>query len=50
MILRILLLIVGLCVVYFSLASLRVHLYVTLLLLFICAGPLSYLIFREETE
>lgn len=50
MILRVLLLIVGLGAVYFSLTMLKVHLYVTLLLLFLCAGPLSYLVFREERE
>lgn len=48
MILRVLLLVAGLGAVYFSLAMLKVHLYVTLLLLFLCAGPLSYLVFREE--
>ncbi len=47
MILRVLLLVAGLGAVYFSLAMLKVHLYVTLLL-FLCAGPLSYLVFREE--
>lgn len=50
MIIRVLLLAAGLAVVYVSLTGLQVHLYVTLLLLFLCAGPLSYLVFREEHE
>ena len=50
MILRVLLLVAGLGAIYFFLAMLKVHLYVTLLLLFLCAGPLSYLVFREEPE
>jgi Ca2+/Na+ antiporter len=50
MILRLLLLIVGLACIYASLTVMQVHLYVTLLLLFLCAGPLSYFVFREEHE
>ncbi|MEH3119679.1 MAG: hypothetical protein PGN25_19395 [Methylorubrum populi] len=50
MIVRVVLLVFGLAVVYFSLSTLRIHLYVILLLLFMCAGPLSYFIFREEHE
>lgn len=50
MILRVVLLVLGLTIVYVSLASLRVHLYVILLLIFLSAGPLSYAIFREEHE
>ncbi len=50
MILRVLLLGLGLGAIYAALTTLRVHLYVTLLLLFLSAGPLSYLVFREEHE
>ncbi len=50
MIIRVLLLVIGLAGVYASLTVLRVHLYVTLLLLFLCAGPLSYLVFHEGHE
>ena len=50
MIIRTLLLIIGLAGIYASLTVMRVHLYVPLLLLFLCAGPLSYLVFREEHE
>lgn len=50
MIIRTLQLIIGLAIIYASLTMMRVHLYVTLLLLFLCAGPLSYLVFREEHE
>ena len=44
------LMILGLGAIYAALTTLRVHLYVTLLLLFLSAGPLSYLVFREEHE
>ncbi|HJE25857.1 MAG TPA: hypothetical protein K8W01_19595 [Methylorubrum populi] len=50
MIFRALLLLTGLSGLYVALSSLHVHLYVTWLMLFIVAGPLSYLIFREEAE
>jgi len=50
MILRVLLLGLGLGAIYAALATLNVHLYVTLLILFLSAGPLSYLVFREENE
>lgn len=50
MILRVVLLVVVLGAIYFALATLKVHLYVTLLILFLCAGPSSYLVFREEAE
>ena len=50
MILRVLLLIIGLVGIYASLTAMQVHLYVTLLLLFLCAGPLSYVVFREAHE
>ncbi|MBB2960076.1 hypothetical protein [Methylobacterium sp. R2-1] len=50
MIIRVLLLVIGFAGLYASLTVMQVHLYVTLLLLFLCAGPLSYIVFREEHE
>ncbi len=47
---RVVLLVIGLAAVYVSLTMLRVHLYVILLLLFLWAGPPSYVVFREEPE
>lgn len=46
---RVVLLVIGLAAVYVSL-TMRVHLYIILLLLFLWAGPPSYVVFREEPE